>query len=107
MPRVTGGQLLGFLGFVVLAGTSAMVNSMFGQREAFRFWGICLVLVSSVFALLKRIPVHVGDRELRPLEGWRKAYVLVPSYAIGLAVALFPHEVACAVNLKGYVCGEA
>lgn len=43
---------------------------------------------------MKRIPVHVGEKGLRPLEGWRKAYVLVPAYAIGLAVSLFPHEVA-------------
>lgn len=105
MPRSTGAQILGFLGFVVVAGTSAMIYAAFGQREAFRFWGICLVLTSIVFTFMKRIPVSVGKTELRPLEGWRKAYVLVPCYAMGWAVTSFPHEVACAVNLRGYVCG--
>ena len=105
MPRSTGAQVLGFLGFVVLAGTSAMIYSAFGQQEGLRFWGICLVLTSIVFTFMKRIPVSVGRKALRPLEGWRKAYVLVPCYAIGLAVTSFPHEVACAVNLRGYGCG--
>lgn len=62
-------------------------------------------MVSVVFTFMNRIPVTLGNKDLKPLEGWRKAYVLVPSYAIGVAVSLFPHEVACAVNLKGYVCG--
>jgi predicted alpha/beta hydrolase len=78
MPRSLGAQVLGFLGFVVLAGTSAMIYSAFGQREGFRFWGLCMVLISMVFTFMKRIPVSVGTKSLRPLEGWRKAYVLVP-----------------------------
>ena len=104
MKNVTGGQLLGFVGFILLAGAAAMVNSIFGQREAFRFWGICLLGTSMVFTLMKCIPLQIGEGEPRMLEGWRKAYVLFPSYVIGLAVALFPHQIVCAINLKGYVC---
>jgi hypothetical protein len=107
MPRITGAHVLGFLGFLALAGVWAMVDRMFGQREAFRLWGIGLLIVSVVFTIMRRIPVSLGSKDLEPLEGWHKAYVLVPTYAIGLGVCLFPHEVACAVNLKGYICGAA
>ncbi|MCZ8072778.1 MAG: hypothetical protein O9341_01480 [Paucibacter sp.] len=105
MPRITGGQVLSFLGFLVLVGVWTIIDRVFGQREAFRFWGLMLLVTSLAFTFMKRIPVTVGNTELKPLEGWRKAYVLIPTYAIGLAVTAFPHEVACAVNLKGYVCG--
>lgn len=107
MPRITGAHVFGFLGFVVLAGLWAMVDRVFGQREAFRFWGIGLLAVSVVFTFIRSIPVTLGSKELAPLEGWRKAYVLVPTYAISIVVIVFPHEVACAVNLKGYICGAA
>ncbi|WP_428506926.1 hypothetical protein [Roseateles sp.] len=105
MPRITGGQVLSFLGFLVLVGVWTIIDRVFGQREAFRFWGLMLLVTSLAFTFMKRIPVTVGNTELKPLEGWRKAYVLIPTYAIGLAVTTFPHEVACAVHLKGYVCG--
>jgi hypothetical protein len=107
MPRITGAQVLGFLGFIVLVVVWTMVDAIFGQREAFRVWGFGLLLMSVVFTVLRRIPVTLGNKEIAPLEGWRKAYVLVPTYAIGICVSLFPHEVACAVNLKGYICGAA
>lgn len=106
MPRITGSQVLSILSFLVLVGVSMMIDRNFGQREAFRFWGLIVLATSVAFTFMKRIPVTVGNTELRPLEGWRKAYVLVPTCAIGAAVILFPHEVACAVNLRGYVCGE-
>ena len=64
-----------------------------------------LLVTSLAFTFMRRIQVMVGNTELKPLEGWRKAYVLIPTYAIGLAVTTFPHEVACTVHLKGYVCG--
>ena len=107
MPRITGSQVLGFVWFLVLAGSWIIVDRMFGQREAFRLWGIGLLVVSVVFTFMRRIPVRLGNRQLEPLEGWRKAYVLAPTYAIGICVTLFPHEVACAMNLKGYLCNAA
>lgn len=105
MPRITGAQVLSFLGLLVLVGVWTIIDRVFGEREAFRFWGLMLLATSLAFTFMKRIPVTVGNTELKPLEGWRKAYVLIPTHAIGLAVSTFPHEVACAVNLKGYVCG--
>jgi hypothetical protein len=107
MPRITGAHVLGLLGFIALAGVWTMVDRIFGQREAFRLWGIGLLLASVVFTRMRRIPVSFGNKELQPLEGWRKAYVLGPTYTIGIGISLFPHEVACAVNLKGYICGAA
>ena len=104
MPRPTGAQVLSFLGFLALAGTWTMVHQVFGQREGFRFWGIALLVTSVIFTLRKQIPVTLGNRELAPLEGRRKAYVLVPCYCVAVAVSFFPHEVACSVNLRGYVC---
>ena len=107
MPRITGAQVLGFVGFVVMAVGWIIVDRLFGQREAFRLWGIALLVVSVVFTFMRRIPLTLGNRQVEPLEGWRKAYVLVPTYAIGVCVTLFPHEIACAVNLRGYICNAA
>jgi hypothetical protein len=104
MHLPSGGKLLGFVGFLLLAGLWTMVHNLFGQTEGFRFWGLGLLVVSVVFTVQRTIPVTLGNKELRPLEGWRKAYVLGPTYLIGVAVSLWPHEIACAINVRGYVC---
>jgi Ca2+/H+ antiporter len=104
MQLPSGSKILGFVGFALLAGTWAIVHDLFGQTAGFRFWGLALLATSLVFTLRRTIPVSLGNTELSPLEGWRKTYVLVPMYAIGLAVSLWPHQVACAVSLRGYVC---
>jgi hypothetical protein len=100
MPRFPAARIAGFVIFLVMVGASSMLD----QREAFRFWGVGLLAASLVATFLPRIPVRLGYTELRPLEGWRKAYVLVPTYIIGITATFFPHEVACAVRLKGYIC---
>ena len=97
-------QVLGLVGFVLLVLAAHFIHTRFGQTESLRFWGIGLLVTSIVFTFLPRIPVFIGYRELAPLEGWRKAYVLVPSYVIAILVTAFPHHVACAVHLKGSVC---
>lgn len=97
-------RVLRFLAFVALVALAYFIQDRFGQTEGVRFWGIGLLVTSLVFTFLPRIPVFMGNRELAPLEGWRKAYVLAPAYAIAILVTAFPHQVACAVHLKGYVC---
>ena len=104
MYRLTGGKILGFLAFAILAAVWHLVGSNFGQTASFRFWGIALLVISLIFTCLKSIPVTLGDKEVEPLVGWRKAYLLIPMYIVGALVSVFPHEVACAVNLKGYIC---
>jgi hypothetical protein len=104
MQRPTGGRILSFLAFVVLAGLWLMVHDIFGQTEGFRAWGVGLLIVSVVFTLRSSIPVHFGHREVNVLTGWRKAYVLVPAYCLGGLISVFPHAVACAISLKGYAC---
>lgn len=104
MQLPSGGKILGFVGFLLLAGVWTIVHEWFGQTAGFRFWGLALVVTSLVFTVRRTIPVTLGNTELTPLEGWRKAYVLIPTYLIGAAVSLWPHQVACAINLRGYVC---
>jgi hypothetical protein len=104
MQFPSGGKILGFVAFLLLAGAWAMVHELFGQTAGFRVWGIALLLTSVIFTVRRNIPVTLGRTKITPLEGWRKAYVLVPTYCIGAAVALWPHQVACTVNLRGYLC---
>lgn len=103
MPRLTGPGILGFLAFVALAVLVVVVHEEFGRKEAFRVSSIVLVVMSVGLAFQEQIHVSFGDYELASLERWRKAYVLAPSRLFGLAIAILPHEVACMVNLRGYV----
>ncbi|WP_428415728.1 hypothetical protein [Methylibium sp.] len=104
MQVPSGGKILGLFGFVLVVGTSIVVHAWLGQAAGFRFWGLALLVTSVVFTARRTIPVTLGNTELTLLEGWRKAYVLVPTYAIGTVVVLWPNQVACTINLRGYVC---
>jgi len=76
----------------------------YGDTEGFRVWGLAILVLSSFYLFVAEIPVAIGFRSLPPLRGWRKAYVIGPAFLIGLAVSLHPHQVACAIHLRGYVC---
>jgi thiol:disulfide interchange protein len=104
MQVPSGGKILGFFGFVLLAAASFVVHEWLGQAAGFRFWGLALLVAAVVFTARRTIQVTLGNTALTPLAGWRKAYVLVPAYAIGTVVSLWPHQVACAINLRGYLC---
>ena len=104
MPKLTGGRVLGFVAFLCLAATWHIVDEAFGQEAGFRFWGLLLLASSVVFTFLTRIPIHLGEKQVGALEGWRKLYILVPMYGLALAVVLWPTAVACSIGLKGYVC---
>jgi hypothetical protein len=104
MHLPSGGKLLGWAASLLLAVAWYIVHETLGQTASFRFWGAALLIAAVVLTCWKTIPVTLGNTEITPLEGWRKAYVLVPAYGIALAVVIWPHAVACAVNLRGYVC---
>lgn len=105
MPRPAISRVWGFLAFILLVLLEQFVRGAYGDTEAFRLWGAALLLVSVGLSRLNSIPVYFGPKQVGFLEGWRKLYVLVPSYMIAVLVCAFPHQVACAVNLRGYVCG--
>jgi thiol:disulfide interchange protein len=104
MQLPSGGKILGFLGFVLIAAAWAIVHDLFGQTAGFRFWGAALLVIAVILTFRREISVSVGNTEKTTLCGWRKAYVLIPAYGIGAAVSLWPHQIACAVHLRGYVC---
>jgi hypothetical protein len=104
MLEVTGGKVLGFIGFVCLAATWHIVHETFGREAGFRFWGALLLASAVVFSLLSRIPIHLGERQVASLEGWRKLYAIIPMFAIGLAVVIWPTAIACSIALRGYQC---
>ena len=101
---LTGGKILGFVGFVCLAATWHMVHETFGQEAGFRFWGFLLLASAVVFAAFARIPVHVGNKQVASLEGWRKAIAVVPMFAVGFAIIIWPTAIACSIGLRGYQC---
>ena len=106
MTRAGIYPLWGFAAFVAFVLLDRFLRGTYGDTEAFRLWGLALLLVSVALTFLKEIPVYFGPRQVGALEGWRKLYCLIRSYTIALAVCAFPHQVACAVNLKGNVCGR-
>jgi hypothetical protein len=104
MKRFTRGQVLAFFAFVCLIAIWQTVHHFFGQTEAFRVWGIGLLIVALVLSLRQSIPLHVGNRKPTQLAGWHKMIVVLPAIAIGCAVSFYPHQVACSISLRGYVC---
>lgn len=104
MKRLSTGQILGVIAFVCIAAIWQFVHLRFGQTEGFRVWGIGLLVVALVLSFMQNIPVHIGNREVSQLVGWRKAFVVLPAAAIGSLVSFYPHQVACSISLKGYVC---
>jgi hypothetical protein len=97
-------KILGFIVFLTAVAAWQIVHIRFGVTEGFRVWGIGLLLVASMYLFVKEIPIHVGSRPFSPLTGRRKAFALIPAILIGLAISLYPHEVACSVHMRGHIC---
>jgi hypothetical protein len=100
----TRNLVLGVLAFVAVAAAWQYVFVRYGDTEGFRVWGLAILLVSFFYLFVAEIPVAIGSRSFPPLKGWRKADVIAPAFLIGLVVSLHPHEVACALYMRGYVC---
>lgn len=104
MRRPASSQLWGFLIFVVALLLAFYGRGREGDAEAFRLSGVVFLLVSVGLTFTKRIPVYAGPKLVGVLEGWRKLYVLVPSYSIAAVICAFPQQVACALDFRSYVC---
>ena len=105
MSRLTRRSILGFIGFVFLAATWHCVDTFYGQQAAFRCWGLLLIGGGIAFCFAARIPIRLGEHQIASLEGWHKLYAIVPVGAVGLAVVIWPTEIACSIALAGYPCG--
>jgi hypothetical protein len=101
---LTKNRVLGFIAFLALAATWKYVYVRFGDNAGDRFWGTGLLVTSIWFLFAKEIPISLGSQVITSLTGWRKAYVLVPAFALGLAVVLAPHELRCALHSRHRVC---
>lgn len=99
-------KIIGFLGFIIVIGISFFLQNMLGDTAVVRYWGVVIVGVTLVMSFMPEIPVFVKGNEEPSviLKGWNKALFLVCLSLIGLLIAIYPHEVACAINLKGYKC---
>ena len=70
-----------------------------------RFWGIGLLAMSVIYVFIKEIPVGFEGRTPSfYLKGWKKSFAIVPVALLGLSVSIFPHEIACYLELRGYNC---
>lgn len=81
----------------------ATVHRVFGQAAGVRAWRVTLLLVLIVLSVRGSIPLRLGSLEAN-LTGAAKWMLVAPVYAVALAVSVFPHELACAIHLKGYLC---
>jgi hypothetical protein len=104
MKPLSRGTVLGFVAFVCLVAIWQTVHHLYGQTEGFRVWGVGLLIVALALSLKQSIPLHVGNREPTQLAGWHKMTVVLPTIVIGCAVSFYPHQVACSISLKNYVC---
>jgi hypothetical protein len=92
MQRRTRITLWGLGAFAVVVALALVLQSAHGDAAVARLWGFGILGLSLVFLVRARIPVFIGRKRAGTLVGWRKAYVLVPAFALGLAVAAFPEQ---------------
>lgn len=94
-----------FVLFISLVISWVVIDYFFGQKEAIQFWGIGLLSVSISFIFLTKLPVGIrGKVASFYLTGWSKAFVIIPGMVLGLSLTFYPHDVACFIELRGYVC---
>jgi len=89
-------NVLGWIGFLALAVLLTVVAERFGPDAYLRLWGIALMVTALVMSLRRSIPVYLGRELKAELIGWKKAWVVVPAFALGVAVAAYPHFFWCA-----------
>ena len=105
MAGPTKTQIAGLICFLLLGVAWWWVGQRFGQAAGVRVWGIGLLVAAAALSFRSELPIYLGNRHvLATFRGWHKAYVLVPLFLIGVLVAAYPHEIACAIGLRGYKC---
>jgi hypothetical protein len=91
--------------FIAVAFGWIAIDELFGQAAAFRYWGAGLLAAGVVFACRKTVPFFLGSTKVRDLSGVPKNLVAGVAISLGVAILLYPDTIACAVSLRGYVCG--
>ena len=98
-------RVIGFVVSIVFIAAWFYVDHHYGRIDAFRVFGAAFVITSIVFIFLKEIPVGIRGRPPSfHIKGWKKIFVIAPGICLGMAILIYPNEMACYINLRGYEC---
>jgi hypothetical protein len=92
----------GILAIIALAFYA--VEYWYGPIGGTRFFG-AMFLLSAIWCIREpRLTISLGSQPVGSVSGWKKAFVLVPAAAIGLAVLVYAPEITCFSSKYKHLC---
>jgi hypothetical protein len=82
-----------------------VVEYMYGPIGGTRFAGTLFLLSAIWLIRAPSIAISLGRHEVGSVSGWKKAFVLVPAAAIGLALLVYAPEITCWPSRYRHLCG--
>jgi hypothetical protein len=92
----------GVLAIVALAWYA--VEYRYGPIGGTRLAGALFPLSAIWLIRAPSIAISLGRHEVGSVSGWKKAFVLVPAAAIGLAVLVYAPEITCWSSRYSHLC---
>jgi hypothetical protein len=89
----------------ILAVVWNVVEYMYGPIGGTRFAGTLFLLSAIWLIRAPSIAISLGRHEVGSVSGWKKAFVLVPAAAIGLALLVYAPEITCWPSRYRHLCG--
>lgn len=80
------------------------VEYNYGPIAGTRAFGTLWLLSAIWMIRTPRIPILFGQHEVGSVSGWKKAFVLVPAAAIGLAMIVYAPEITCFPSKNRHLC---
>jgi hypothetical protein len=88
----------------ILAVVWNVVEYMYGPIGGTRFAGTLFLLSAIWLIRAPSIAISLGRHEVGSVSGWKKAFVLVPAAAIGLALLVYAPEITCVSTRYAHLC---
>jgi hypothetical protein len=88
----------------ILAVVWNVVEYMYGPIGGTRFAGTLFLLSAIWMIRAPSIAISLGRHEVGSVSGWKKAFVLVPAAAIGLAMLVYAPEITCVSTRYAHLC---
>ena len=90
--------------FTVVAASVLATEHWFGAVGVTRLFGLMFIGGAVYACFAPSFSVTLGETEVIRLNGWYKLFAIVPTAAIGLAVAAYAPQIACISTKYKHLC---